>query len=132
MSTLKDKIKAQQYKKVTLNEIEFTIKKMDYLEFQRLASKVRSGATDFEIEIILSAIKDVKGIKTKDVVESTDGFTAEELEELLEFDREYIQIYLGKNQEVLVELYNVVVQDFMKFTEEKNKKKVNSPTELSE
>jgi len=123
MKDLKQRITTQQFKKHTIKDIEFTLKKMDALEFQRLAVKMKSGQTDFEIEIILGAIRDVKGLKVKDVIESQEGFTAEELEESLSFDREYLQIYLGKNQETLVELYTLVIKDFVNFTEDKSKKK---------
>ena len=125
MTTLKEKIKSQQYSKYKINDIEFTLKKMDALEFQRLASKIKGGNSDFEIEIILNSIKDVKWLKTKDVIDSEEGFTAEELDEELGFDLEYVQIFLGKNQEILVNLYSETVKDFIKYTEDKSKKKVN-------
>ena len=98
---------------------------MDYLEFQRLAGKVKSGNADFEIELILSCIKDVSGLKARDIAENLSEFTETELNEVLEFDLEYVQMYLGKNQEVLVQLYESIAKDFVEFTEIASKKKNN-------
>lgn len=123
MKSLKERLKSQHYTKKEINGITFTIKKMDYLEFQRLAGKVKSGNADFEIELILSCIKDVTGLKVRDIAENQAEFTETELNEVLEFDLEYVQIYLGKNQEVLVQLYESIAKDFVEFTEISLKKK---------
>jgi hypothetical protein len=122
MKDLKKRIVNQQFKKVTFDGIEFVIKKMDALIYQMLAIKIKSGAANFEINIILDAIKDVKGLKVKHVVDSVEEFTAEELDSDLAFDNEYLQIYLGKNQETLIELYTLVSKDFMEFNENNSKK----------
>lgn len=133
MASIKDRLKAQKFIKVEVDGIEFLVKKMDYLEFQGLVGKIKRGDSNVEIELILSAVKDVKGLKTKDVAENVEDFTAEELEETLDFDREYLQMYLGKNQEALVALYGKVVNDFVEFTNQKeDKKKVSLDTELKE
>ncbi len=132
MKSIKDRLKAQQYITKEINGVIFTLKKMDYLEFQRLASRLKRNSTDFEIELILSCIKNAAGIKIKDVAEKIEDFSPTELDTNLEYDPEYVQMYLGKNQEVLVGLYESIAKDFLEFTEQANKKKENSNTELSE
>ena len=125
MKSLKERLKSQQYTKKEINGITFTIKKMDYLEFQRLVAKVKGSSSDFEIELILSCIKEVKGLKARDIAENHSEFTETELNEELEFDIEYVQMYLGKNQEVLIQLYESIAKDFVEFTEIASKKKNN-------
>jgi hypothetical protein len=131
MKSIKERLKAQQYITKEVNGVTFTLKKMDYLEFQRLASRLKRNSTDFEIELILSCIKNTTGLKIKHVAEKLEDFTPTELETDLEYDIEYVQMYLGKNQEVLVTLYESIAKDFLEFTEQANKKKENSNTELN-
>lgn len=126
--SLKDRIKKTQFKEVTINDVTFTLKKCDALEIQRILIKSKGTTDDLEIPLILNAIKDYKGIKTSDLVESEEGFTAKELDELVPFDREYLEMYLGKNQQVLIDLYQIIVKDFIDYTAEKEKKSQSSDT----
>ncbi len=132
MKSIKERLTAQKYIVKEIDNVKFTLKKMDYLEFQRLASRLKRNSTDFEIELILSCIKNVEGIKVKHITDNFDDFTPTELEEGLEFELEYVQMFLGKNQEVLVTLYESIAKDFLDFTEKSTKKKADSNTELSE
>lgn len=135
MSSIKTKLKAQQYQVKEVNGVKFTLKKMDFLQFQRLAGKLKNSETtssDFEIELILSCITNATGIKVKDIAENKDEFSEIELEEVLDYDKEYVEMFLGKNQDVLIELYKVIAEDFLTFTEKANKKKINLDTEQKE
>ena len=126
--SLKDRIKKTQFKEVVIGNISFTLKKTDALELQRLLLKNKGNTDDLEIPLILNAIKDYKGIKTSDLVDSEEGFTAKELDEEVAFDKEYLEIFLGKNQNILIELYQQIVKDFIDYTADKEKKLQSSDT----
>lgn len=129
--SLKDRIVATKFKDFEIKGITFKLKKFDALELQRLAIKTKSNPDEVEIEIILNSIKAYKGLKLKDIIESEEGFTAKELDEDLPFDREYLEMYLGKNQDVLIEIYQSIAKDFVSYTDNQQKKTTSSDTEQS-
>lgn len=120
--SLKDRIKKTQFKEVVIGNVTFTLKKYDALELQKLIIKNRNKSDDIEIPLILNAIKSYKGIKLSDLVDSSENFTADEYDSEVDFDLEYLEIYLGRNQDVLIKLYELIIKDFVDYTEEKTKK----------
>lgn len=118
---LLNRAKKERQDTVTIGEYEFELKILNELDVMNLALKQRNnGEFAFETSLVLNSVVNYKNVKVKDILSDC---TDEEANNEVEFNREVLEIFLGRNQSVILELFKAVSSKMAEAEEKKNKQK---------
>jgi hypothetical protein len=103
---LKDRVKQQKSKYITIDGFEFQLTALNGIDMTRMAFIARSNPNkQIEVEMILESITDYKNIKVKDLLVDC---SPEEAEDEVPFDKDLLSEFLGRNQEIMIKLYEEI------------------------
>lgn len=99
---------------------EFAI--LNGVELMRFANSLQKDPNGFiQLDIIFKTVTNYKGIKVKDIVdEAPEGFN---MEDEVPFDRETFEIFLGRNQTMIVKLYEAINEKTAKYIAKQDEQK---------
>lgn len=102
-------------KSVKIEQFEFTYKSLGGKQQMRLGlGSAGKGEEELLTDLIFEAVIGWKGVKVKDVFDDFDQAYGEE--EIVGFDSELFDAFVGKNLTVIQELFTFIVEDLNKKT----------------
>ena len=114
---LNSRILASRFITLKYEDKTFKLLKLDDLQIQKIIAKAQAkGEDNLNFFFIMESVVAFFGIKVKDIVDGTEGYTAEELDSEVKFNKDYLEMYFGKNKGALTAVGTAIATEIERYT----------------
>lgn len=115
---LKSRVINSKFITVEFEDKRFKLKKLDQYQVEKIIERAHGLGEQHNLNkfFVIDSVVAYFGIKLKDIVDGPEGFTAEELDSEVEFDKDYLEMFFGKNRDALIKIAEAVATELTRYT----------------